>query len=546
METINNKKHVSNAHQITLQSAILEDNVPIDEKLETAEVYSKAYNIAAGDYFKKKTTLKNSIAEILMKRNNLVYGSVAVAVLSLIVIFILFFNNVPATIIWGIPPVVILIDIITANHLHSKYTQMYESKNDELDRLKPSGKVLGLSKVYHQYFIIPHGNSSMLFDSKNLGTNEKISVKYIDGSKLTYAVNRLNNEIDNYSDFFSEKHSINEIKLYSPDAIKNKNIDIKIQDSLQSINSVMEDTNSEDFEFNIHRPSGTSAELIKKLLFNVKVNNDPLINLKSENKNKDFKAIPPDITIEGVIKNIEGIIRIEKEAKEGESIDIINKCKNRFSAIDKITAQMSINQNNITNHCNNIKSYIESLSTIALCPECIKKYEEEHESYNIRNIIEQRLEYTKTELKNMNIDSGISFLDSEMEILDDFGLILPNSLLYGEYIEKDLLDVHHEDGKLKITANCDNHTQNENISIFCSSHVFCRPAMSVFNELKQPILNLAENMDSELQLSGANMRNERLSLAPYHNIYKELEQQYKEIEIRKEMNNEFLRVIRGI
>ncbi len=349
-------------------------NSAVSEDWEEAEILSKAFKDAAGNYFM-------TYANYEQKRIRYFQGLIIGIVLTVVGMIAL----IPLR--WVGATLLLFSVILSAVMAYEQNRVKVMQQN-----LKPDKKLIYLTKMYVPLYFVPYADKgSFLFDSLGNGDDYVIdSIRY-DVDVVSARINSLIESVNRYRDLTAEKSVLTApmIKMYNKDAFDNR---LMTSDVVGQLEALKENTGEsvwikESIKVNVHNPKGDLSTALKIMWKHLKsIGNDIL-------------AIKERYNINYFIEKLEAIGKIEKENIEGEMGKIVEMWRDRV--IDEVYPILENFEDKIgvtEDYYGKYYAINDLLSKRQICPKCYKdalsKYsasEEEIKSandlYNLENFV---------------------------------------------------------------------------------------------------------------------------------------------------------------
>ena len=495
----------------TVKSAVFEKGTALSEDEEAAEIYAKAFNKISTEFFKKRAELKDEINKGRKEQKKGVLIGICVSAFGIFLII----SGINWIIQIGI--ILIILGLIISTLLYRKWKIFMERKREEIEQLEPEKRIKFLSKVNLPVYIIPYDGGSMIFDARNLGEKEEIIIENIHADRLLKELDVLEQEVQRYKEIFSRYVKVEDVMNYDEHVYTEKKLEGKIISSLMNVKNVFDDVKKSRYTFTIHKPQSKIAQST----FNLWKMREKMLVKGS------YNTVPSLLSLSEAISIIDGLRGIEVEVLRGDVIGIVKESIGRVNdVIVPILETLNSNLDVVNNCYEETGRIIDALSSKYFCEMCSRS--EGRSEYKLKEFIEESMEYTRRSLEELGEEKGWKEVESILESLSEVGLELPDDLLDTLVSDRDVLKdpVSHN-------VKCEMHGENvKTLKVIFGGDIFARTAVAVFDELKVPILKRAEDMWKELNEAEANMRKERLAIAPFEQIYNQLEVEKRRVDVQ--------------
>ncbi len=510
--------------ELILPHLILDKEAPINEREELSEMFSKAFYEVSKDYFKRKFRVENEIENLKKEQKK----SIALGISAMLLGILLSLINTWLILITAIGAIAII-------YTHKRYQGLIDKKLIESSELKPEGQIKFISKIYLPFYIVPYNGGSIIIDARSIGNKQTIELKQIDLMSLINHVERLESEIEIFKATFNNVANIDTIRNYDEKILENKTLENKIVEILLTIQRILTNVSINHYEFYLHKPESKTAQTIKLLL-----KERPDLFRTSSNIGK----IPSKLSINDAVKTVSDLKGIESEALKKDIIETIQDCIKRVeTSIDELLDVLGKNTKIAGKYYEYLDNSINVLTSRYLCEAC---HEIREEDYKLTSIINEGLKYTLSTLEDLDEKATINAVKKYVESLSEIGLEIPIDLLSALPIGENIAKI--DKSKSVISFECsDKHGEvNNALRSIYEADVLARTAANVFNELKKPILEKAEDMFKELDKASADLRKERLAIAPFEQLYNQLDLEVTKIRSEIESLSHLSNILSGM
>ncbi|MCS7109480.1 MAG: hypothetical protein NZ903_01640 [Candidatus Micrarchaeota archaeon] len=491
--------------ELSLKSSIIdsEKNKPLEEDEEMAEIFSRAFYEITKDYFKLKFEREKTIESLKNNRKKNMVVGIFVTLLGLVLSF-------------ASPGFVILfvIGLIIVFYSNRKYQKLIKEVEDAIANQRPEGEITFISKVYIPFYVFPYNGGSIVFDGINAGDKKLIELVSINTSELIKNVNKLEIEVEKLKSLGKDAIEIGKIQEYDEKIIWNKILENRVVDILLNIKNVIRNFSVKQFEFYAHQPDSNIIRSLKYLFDK---------NLFQELG--DVNTVPLTLSFDQAVRNISELKGLEIEASVRDLKELLDSCATRIDrSINSLLNELQQNVNLVKNYYMSLYNTTDAFTSKYLCSKCHAVDESE---YDISGIIEKGLRRTISILEEFGDENTVKKIREDLRSLKETGLEIPKELVSATPSGYNVAFID-ELGNVKF--RCITHGDEIPIvKTIAGSDVLARVSTYVFNELKRPVIEKADELFKELNRANTDIRKEKLAIAQLEQFYKQLEIEEKRI-----------------
>jgi hypothetical protein len=346
---------------------------PVHDDLEAAEVMAYAFKESAKKYFPKIVGLereKYNAIQVSHEGWNNFRNSAVVGVILLVIGIILAFISPPLGIILLIVGGVLL----GVSYLHF-YQGVYQGAlaniaiyDARMEELVPDEQVEFISKIYIPFHIVPYSSTtSILFDTVDKGTTEKISVINMMSDKVTSGLSGLLKDVNDFNSVFKAG------ELLTPDGAKaafqgltpNDRMERKVEGRLDTIVEAVSPENwlEENLKLSIHAPNTPISTTITNMMAH-------------EKRSSKIPSVPVKLSLVDAEDRVTKVRGAETQSLDGGLTSTVTSWMETLRVTTDLIEQRlstSIGQGEDLNA--SVAGYRKVLSQVQVCPNCLEELE---------------------------------------------------------------------------------------------------------------------------------------------------------------------------
>jgi hypothetical protein len=483
----------------------------VKDKQARTEVLARAFNDAAGDYFKRFKQYEDNIADAEAEVSKAKKVGAAAVIGGLLVAFFGMDNN---TALLALGVLVALGGSVFAYIKISNAKERIRKNKDNIETNKPDGEVTFVSQIGVPMYLAPYEDKYMIFDGLDTASQTTVDLANIDGDSLVSEGEQLKNVNDVFNKYLTDESTFPPqiAEQLSPGIEQHRQLERPITDQIDKMTDVVADVDRQTIEVNIHA-NNAKSQSIKKLCKNdlLRSNGDiPLVETR-QSLNE----------CEAIVDEIRGV---EQQAVSGDVLDRTTIQRDRVKEItDAHIDRLESNSQTVSGHFDSYEDHTETAVAKHVCEDCLDD--------RIENIIDE------LSLVNEILEEGGSL----GRALGDQDLNKGVDENFTDRIKTDIQErIPEMDEKLKHAYNnlddlgpnggyCDVHEQVDTIEIADSGSVFGEVWRSLYYEFREPIMNSVENMEKDAEEVRQNKEQKMIDLTQYEQIKDNVRREYESV-----------------
>jgi len=225
----------------------------------------------------------------------------------------------------------------------------------------------------------------------------------------------------------------------------------------------------------------------------------------------------------------------------GGVVDTVQDCIRKVNEFIEIVDILHRNTEISGEYYQYLNNFMDVLTSKYLCEVC---HEIKRDEYNLRSIVNEGLKYTLSTLEDLKDKETIDTIKSYIDSLGEIGLEIPTELLNAMPVGENIAKIDKTYPAILFECGVKHGAVDTALKSVYEADVLARTAANVFNELKKPILEKAEEMFKELDRTGADLRKERLAIAPFEQLYNQLDLELMKVRSEIESSNYLLDILK--
>jgi hypothetical protein len=487
---------------------MFDDSNEADPEKARTEVLAQAFDDAAGEYFSRIENYEDNISEARAERTSAKQIGAVAAIAGLVVLAVGFVLDTP--VIGGAGA---LIGVVGVGYAYTKYagaSERIRENEQNIEQNEPDGEVTFVSQVGVPLYLAPYRDEHMIFDGLDNAPQTSLELANIDGDTLVSEGERLDRRQQDFEKQMSGAGSVSPefVEEFSPDVTEHRGIEQPLVDQIDRMSEVMESTSRETVDINVHA-NNQKTKSVRVLAREGHLRSHGDLRLVETRRSAD--------ETEALVNDIRGV---EAEAISGDTLDQAEKQHER---VDEIATghvrRLRTNSERIQEH---FESYSDSVARSMhkyVCEECLK---DEIESITDEfGLVDEILETGS--LGNALSDED---LDDENEnftqqIREDIGERIPE---LDDRLKKayNTLDDLGADG-----GHCETHERVDTTEVADSGAVFAEVWDSLYDALREPMLNRADELESSAEDIRQQKEQEMVDLTQYEQIKNDAMHEYE-------------------